>query len=388
MCNHRCDVFIAGAGPAGLAAAIALRLRGADVLVADALRPPIDKPCGEGLMPEARRALAQLGVPLEACHGAEFAGIAFVSGSDQVAATFPRGKGIGIRRTILQRLLFRRAASLGVRFCWNTPVVLNPGEPPTLAGEPIRYRWLIGADGASSRVRSWAGLDAARLISRRFGFRAHYRLAPQHAAPSYVEVHWSRIGQAYITPTAPDEICISCMTRSPGVRLPEILASLPALRERLGSATPSSAERGSLTLTRRLRRLASGNVALIGDASGSVDAITGEGLALAFRQALLLADSLPAGSLALYQAGHGRILARPQLMARLLLLLGRHSVVRSLTLRTFSRHPALFRSLLAFHVGESGLPLVSQGLFLAPEWTQNFSSADISTNFSETPVSR
>ena len=35
-----------------------------------------------------------------------------------------------------------------------------------------------------------------------------------------------------------------------------------------------------------------GNVALIGDASGTVDAITGEGLCLAFSQAMVLAECL------------------------------------------------------------------------------------------------
>ena len=58
----RCDALIVGGGPAGLAAAIALRQKGLDVLVADALRPPIDKACGEGLMPDAQRDLAALGI--------------------------------------------------------------------------------------------------------------------------------------------------------------------------------------------------------------------------------------------------------------------------------------------------------------------------------------
>ena len=58
----RCDALIVGGGPAGLAAAIALRQKGLDVLVADALRPPIDKACGEGLMPDAKKDLAALGI--------------------------------------------------------------------------------------------------------------------------------------------------------------------------------------------------------------------------------------------------------------------------------------------------------------------------------------
>ncbi|MGB8062426.1 MAG: FAD-binding protein, partial [Candidatus Sulfotelmatobacter sp.] len=46
------DVFVIGGGPAGLAAAIAARKCGLRVIVADAAQPPIDKACGEGLMPD------------------------------------------------------------------------------------------------------------------------------------------------------------------------------------------------------------------------------------------------------------------------------------------------------------------------------------------------
>jgi hypothetical protein len=62
------DVCVVGGGPAGLAAAIALRLRGLQVVVADGLRPPIDKACGEGLMPDALR-MQRLGIeiPAELC---------------------------------------------------------------------------------------------------------------------------------------------------------------------------------------------------------------------------------------------------------------------------------------------------------------------------------
>jgi 2-polyprenyl-6-methoxyphenol hydroxylase-like FAD-dependent oxidoreductase len=379
MSNNICDVFIAGAGPAGLSAAIALRQRGADVLLADALRPPIDKPCGEGIMPDSRHTLAQLGIHLDSRHGAEFTGITFASDRSRVSADFPAGTGIGIRRTTLHTLLLERATQLGVRFSWNTPLVvksgLPPNRPPTLANQPITYRWLIGADGQASRVRAWANLDTAHLRSRRFGFRAHYRISHwfSESQPPHVEVHWGPLGQAYITPTAPDEICVSAMTRHPNIRLNEILNAIPTLRDKLATATPTSSERGCLTLTRRLRRVTRNNVALIGDASGSADAITGEGLGLAFRQALLLADSLaPAmpdsgnpesGNLNLYQSRHAAILALPQRMASLLLLLDRHPRLRNQTLQAFANRPALFRELLAVHIGEQTLPhfLLHQG---------------------------
>lgn len=346
-------MLIAGGGPAGLAAAIALRQRGADVLVADALRPPIDKPCGEGLMPASRRELARLGIAPGVHDGVEFRGILFAEDGTQVAADFPRGLGLGVRRTVLHRLLADRAAELGVRLLWNTPVALAPGRPAILAGEPCAYRWLIGADGHASRVRSWAGLDAGSDRFRRFGFRAHFGVAPWS---EFVEIHWTAHGQIYITPVGPREVCVAALTADPNLRLAHLLAGCPTLRDRLAAAATTDTERGALTLTRSLRRVTRGNVALLGDASGSADSITGEGLAVGFRQALLLADSLAAGTLDLYASRHAAILALPQRMASLMLLLDRFPRLRARVLPVLAARPHLFRELLAVHVGEQPLP--------------------------------
>ena len=62
MNADKADVLIVGGGPAGLATAIALRQKGASVTVADAMTPPIDKACGEGLMPDSLQDLAALSV--------------------------------------------------------------------------------------------------------------------------------------------------------------------------------------------------------------------------------------------------------------------------------------------------------------------------------------
>lgn len=347
-----CDVLIAGGGPAGLAAAIALRQRGADVLVADAVRPPIEKPCGEGLMPDSRRELNRLGVHVDSRHGAEFQGILFCQDGARCAADFPRGVGIGVRRPTLHQLLLERASELGVRLLWGAPVSAQERDAIHLGGEICSFRWLIGADGIASQVRKWAGLEPSVVRSRRFGFRAHFRVAPWSR---YVEIHWGAMGQAYITPVGPQEICVAAITRHKGLRLTDILAGIPFLGEKLANAAQSTPERGALTITRRLRRVTRGDVALIGDASGSADAITGEGLAMGFRQALLLAESLACGGLDVYEARHAMTLALPHRMASMMLLLDRFGALRSRALPVLAARPELFRKLLAVHVGEQGL---------------------------------
>lgn len=74
---NQTDIFVVGGGPAGLAAAIAARLKGFDVVVADAAEPPIDKACGEGLMPDSLDALLRLGVAIDPEQSFAFAGSVF-----------------------------------------------------------------------------------------------------------------------------------------------------------------------------------------------------------------------------------------------------------------------------------------------------------------------
>jgi flavin-dependent dehydrogenase len=348
----RCDALIVGGGPAGLAAAIALRQKGLDVLLADAQRPPIDKACGEGLMPDARQHLAALGILASEQDGAGFDGIAFHSGRHQVAARFERGSGIGIRRLQLHSLLLARCQELGVRLAWGKRVVVAEGQPLRLDGELCACRYVVGADGQSSRVRQSIGLGQGRIISRRFGTRCHYRIKPWSRM---VEVHWGDLGQAYITPVGPEEICVATVARDPAIRMEAVLASLPVLRAYLQGAGLLSTVRGALTTTRKLRRVTAGNVALTGDASGSADAITGEGIALSFRQALLLAEAIAVDDLAIYEAGHPAILRMPHLMSRIMLRLDAWPGLRERALGLLSGQPQLFAHLLRLHLGERSL---------------------------------
>lgn len=342
------DVFVCGGGPAGLAAAIALRLRGLRVMVADISRPPIDKACGEGLMPDSLAALSGLGVSLDGCETGMFRGIRFIGPKHSASADFPTGNGLAIRRTLLHETLVKRARELDIVTLWETRVSGIGENSVTVNGAHVRCRWIVGADGNSSQVRKWAGLDRCRTQSRRIGLRQHFAVKPWS---EYVEIYWGHRGQMYVTPIGRGEVCVALISRTRPESFATALEDYPLLRERLRGAATTTSVKGAPTVTRTLQCVAKGNVALIGEASGSSDAITGEGLAMGFRQANALASAIVAGDLSQYQRAHRKIAALPHTMARAMLLMDRSAWIRRHALRAFDAKPNLFQQLLCVHVG-------------------------------------
>ena len=348
------DVFICGGGPAGLAAGIAARQQGFEVIVADCFKPPIDKACGEGMMPDSLAALAKLGINLEGVETGVFRGIRFIENGKSVQASFPQGVGHGMRRILLHDLLHRRAVALGVQFRWATQVLSVKNGLVRTGSEQIRSRWIVGADGIQCRIRKWSGLEAGRRLSRRIGMRQHYKIRPWN---DFMEIHWSSGGQAYVTPVGRDEICVVIVTKSRMSSVDAALDLFPELADRLRGVEHGSSERGALTTGHIYERVTSGQVALVGDASGSVDAIAGEGLALSFLQAVALGHALKRGDLNLYEEAHRQIRRVPTFMSQSMLLMDRSGVIRKKTLSTLHRNPWLFERMLSIHVGATPLTM-------------------------------
>jgi flavin-dependent dehydrogenase len=367
------DVFIVGGGPAGLAAAIAVRQKGFRACIADSSIPPVDKACGEGLMPDGIAALRELGVIIPADLRFPFRGIRFVEGNLAAQSDFPNEKGWGIRRTTLHTSLAERAAALGVEMHWGKRVARlngNGGQHGeiSLEGRAIRARWIIAADGQNSPVRQWAQFAPARKKGLRYGFRSHFQIAPWS---DYVEVHWAPDCQIYVTPIGRQEICVAVLTANPKSRLADTLKLFPSVASRLQHAVALAPEMGGVSSSLAMAyvtRKSAIPVALIGDASGSVDAIAGEGLTLAFRQALALGEALERNDLAAYEVAHRRGRKRPVMMSRLLVLLSEHRRLRRRVFSAFASEPSLFSKLLAAHTGAAVSPLMALQTMCSLGW--------------------
>ncbi len=296
------DVIIAGGGPIGLATALELRARGMTVLVLEPRAGTIDKACGEGLMPGALAALARLGVDPA---GHPLRGIRYQDARRAVTHRYRSASGRGVRRTVLHDALRARAAEVGIETRHERLESIGQHDDH-VAIDGMRARWLIGADGLHSTVRSAAGLDrparASSRSGRRFGVRQHFAVAPWS---DLVEVTYLPDAELYITPVDERTVGVAMLAPRP-LDLQAALAQTPELRERLAGAAEASTLRGAGALRQRTRARTAGRVALVGDASGYVDALTGEGLRVGLAQAEVLADCLARDDLPSYERAWAR----------------------------------------------------------------------------------
>lgn len=372
------DVLVVGAGPAGLGTAVACARRGMAVSVLERRdAAPIDKACGEGLMPDAVLRLADWGIHPR---GQALRGIRYRDERTTVEGSFPGPAGLGVRRTELSTVLLDGAQRSGVALHLGDEVEGLERDGTRWSVQSSTGRWqprvVVGADGLGSPVRRAAGLERTHR-GRRVGMRRHVRGA-RATQVDVVEVIWGDGVEAYLTPVDGGEMGVALLEdprrrgqraerRNPSDRthggthsaFDRAALRVPGLIERLDGLEFTTRLAGSGPLRARAAAPVSGNLALVGDAGGYVDAITGEGLAIAFAEAEALARALGEApldertvheALRNYAVASRRIRRLPDLITHGALMLAARPGLRRRFLGALARHPARFDRVLALHV--------------------------------------
>lgn len=327
------DLVVAGGGPIGLVTSLYAARAGLDVVVREPRQGVIDKACGEGLMPAAVAGLLDLGVTLD---GHPIEGIRYVDPGHDVEARFRHGPGRGVRRTTLHAALLEAVTAAGVTVEHRAvEQVEDRGSHVLVDGQPARH--LVAADGLHSPLRRLLGLDAPVAVARRFGLRCHVDVVPW---TSFVEVHWSPHGEAYVTPVGDARVGVAVLTSRRG-GFEDLLEDFPTLAPRLRGLVRTKV-RGAGPLRQRATARVRGRCLLVGDAAGYVDALTGEGIAVGVAQARAAVAAVLADDPAGYERRWRRVTWRHDLLTHGLLTATRHRSLRTRIVPAASALPRVF----------------------------------------------
>ncbi|MAY80098.1 MAG: monooxygenase [Deltaproteobacteria bacterium] len=334
------DVVIVGGGPAGLAAAIHAAQAGLQSIIFEPKNNPIDKACGEGLMPPTLRALDTMNVPRP--EGYPFVGIRYVDGNTVAEGQFSMGPGLGVRRTTLQQALRHRVENLGIEIREERVQSWNQDENGVTVNG-VRSQWMIAADGLQSSVRRQLSVTATPTRPPRLGIRRHFKTAPWSP---YVEIHWSPTAEAYVTPISEDTIGVAILyyknadPPEQGDPWDRWIQAFPKLYERLGQ--PCTAPMGAGPFEQRVTQRTVGRILLIGDAAGYLDPITGEGIRLGFETAQAAIECIASDNVNQYEQAWRRIARRYWWLTSGLLTLRERPFTRSRLVPTLKTFPSLF----------------------------------------------
>jgi menaquinone-9 beta-reductase len=315
-----CDVLVVGAGPAGSATAAALARAGSDVLLVESNQHPRPKACAEYASPRIAEELALLDMADVAWRpdALPLAGMRVIRGRDAVDMTYHDASGgrpaWGLDRQAFDAALAAHAVASGARLMERTAFQdahwrdgsgglggrLVGAELRTAIGRlTVRCNWLVGADGARSRVSQRVARERGPGRLRRLGLVAHYEGVPE--LMDHGEMHVADGYYVGLAPLSDGRLNVGMALPLDAKRLPAevrfqaAIGGIPAVADRLRGRKRLTPIRGASPISHRVAGSAGRGWMLVGDAAGFIDPFTGEGIFRALRSARAAAEALAAG---------------------------------------------------------------------------------------------
>jgi geranylgeranyl reductase family protein len=312
------DVIIVGAGPAGATAAYYLRRAGKKVLLLEKEQPPRYKACGGGLAP---RFLAQnFDFPIPAELRTPVRAFTYAYKGHQVTVPVPYGRVSMVMRDRFDAYLLEQA-----RVEVRTGVKVSQVEETrqgvhvaTHTGQVFQASYLIGADGANSRVARSLGLRHNRQLAGAIEVEvpAPSRLLRSYAGrPAFI---FGELRKGYLW-IFPKQGHLSVGIAAIGAHHPDLKGSLQKVMARYGIDLAGAPLHGHpIPIYRRPEPITTRRALLVGDAAGLVDPFSGEGIRYAIKSGRLAAQAVASGRVDRYPGLVFRHIGLNHILARLM----------------------------------------------------------------------
>lgn len=302
------DVVVAGAGPAGAAAAHTLAAAGADVLVLERAHFPRDKSCGDGVTAHAVDLLHDMGVTFDAFAGRgvrTYGGlIGGPNGRTFSADPPPAADGSQVECWVVPRLVLdaevaQAAVRAGAQLKQGAAVTAVSRDNGSVSGveysdgagvHRVASKIVIGADGAHSAVAKSLGANESSKRHLGFALRGYYEGVTGLTDDLEIYYYDTKLlpGYGWVFPTGPQTANVGIgiysgeldrSTRKLRDILDDFIASAPNVAPRMKAARPVGRALGwPLPVSSAHRRTVFDGAMLCGDAASLIDPLTGEGI--------------------------------------------------------------------------------------------------------------
>ena len=345
------DLAVIGGGPVGLYTAIKLAMKGHRVSLFDKRSWPIDKVCGQGIMPSGVERLKKIGIKFNYSNSSFINGVEYIDRHMKVGGVFPE-KGLGVERIELSKLLLEKAKTFeNIRLYPNTSIdsITNKdiGVEIGHAESAHTFDYVFGCDGLLSFVREQLDKTKVRKKNLRMGARVHCQIAPWS---ENVQVYWGNGIEAYVTPVREDRIEIAFLwfkshfQTGPNLEH-KLFDEFPALKEKLSGVQCESDFKGCGPFSKYSKCIQDKRVVFVGDSYLFKDGITGEGVSLGFKAADIVSETFNKPSY--FSRLHIKLLYLNYLLwVELALFMSRNTKMRRATLRFLDKHQRLFNLIL------------------------------------------